>query len=160
MNHFIRHILLKLAGNVNNGENEIPLFCFIFKMIMNEDICIKQLLNFFNSAHLSWIKVDQVLPCMAWNMRSSDQLEFLSCLVWFLSYKLLYCYIFNSAPQQCSDLFRKFQALYFKKYKMRSVNDRDILLFGNNSSDTSQCFFWQLTELNLFPWKIIENCWP
>jgi hypothetical protein len=36
--HFFRPILLKLAGNVKNGKNRIPLFLFFFKMKNNEDI--------------------------------------------------------------------------------------------------------------------------
>jgi hypothetical protein len=43
---FFGQILLKLAGNVHTGKNEIPLFCFIFKMNTNEEICIKQFLFF------------------------------------------------------------------------------------------------------------------
>jgi hypothetical protein len=36
--HFFRPILLKLAGNVKNGKNRIPLFLFFLKMKNNEDI--------------------------------------------------------------------------------------------------------------------------
>jgi hypothetical protein len=36
--HFFWPILLKLAGNVKNGKNSIPLFLFFFKMKINEDI--------------------------------------------------------------------------------------------------------------------------
>jgi hypothetical protein len=48
-------------------------------------------------------------------MESLDQLEFLSYLVWFPSYKLLYFYIFYGACQQCNDLFRKFQVFILQK---------------------------------------------
>ncbi len=35
--HFFRPILLKIAGNVHNGKNRIPLFWFLCKMKDNED---------------------------------------------------------------------------------------------------------------------------
>jgi hypothetical protein len=38
VNQFFGQILLKLAGNVNNGKNGIPLFYFIFKINTSEDI--------------------------------------------------------------------------------------------------------------------------
>jgi hypothetical protein len=48
-------------------------------------------MDFFNSADFSWFKVDQFfLLCIALNIGNSDLLEFLSYLVWFLGYKLLY----------------------------------------------------------------------
>jgi hypothetical protein len=40
MSHFFGQILSKLAGNIEHGKNGISLFCFIFKMNTNEDICI------------------------------------------------------------------------------------------------------------------------
>ncbi len=52
--HFFRPILLKLAGNVKNGKNRIPLFLFFFKMKNNEDIRDWIFLSFFNSVRLFW----------------------------------------------------------------------------------------------------------
>ncbi len=60
MKHFFGPILLKLSGNVNNGKNGMPLFCFSFEINTNEDICTKQFVSFFNSAHFSWFNVDHI----------------------------------------------------------------------------------------------------
>ncbi len=49
-----------------------------------------------------------------------------------------------------------------KNYEMRSINDGDILFFGNNRRDTSQSFyfFWECEDLNKFPLQIIKNSGP
>jgi hypothetical protein len=39
VNYFLKQIFLKLAGNVNDGEDGIPLLYFIFKTSKSEDIC-------------------------------------------------------------------------------------------------------------------------
>jgi hypothetical protein len=39
-NHFFEQILFKLADNVYNSKNGIPLLLFLFKMKTKEDICI------------------------------------------------------------------------------------------------------------------------
>ncbi len=57
---FLGVILLKLAGNTYHGKNGIPLFCFIFKRIRTKIITFKDFLYFFNSAHFSSFKVDQI----------------------------------------------------------------------------------------------------
>jgi hypothetical protein len=73
VNQFFGRTLLKLAGNVHNGKNGIPLFCLIFKMNTNDDICINRFFSFFNSAHFSWFKVGQIFT-----LHSFEHLEFRS----------------------------------------------------------------------------------
>jgi hypothetical protein len=37
---FSQPILPKLAENMAYGKNGIPLFCFVFKLKNNEDMCV------------------------------------------------------------------------------------------------------------------------
>jgi hypothetical protein len=58
-NHF-GEILSKLAGNVHIDKNAIPLFCFNFKMNMNEDNFMKYSSRFFKRGHFVVVQVDKI----------------------------------------------------------------------------------------------------
>ncbi len=60
MNHFFGQILLKLAGNVNNGKNGIPLFYFILKLIQAKIFSKIDFQDFFNDAHFSLSETHQI----------------------------------------------------------------------------------------------------
>ncbi len=51
--HFLWPISLKIAGNVHNGKNRIPLFLFLCKVKDNEDNRVWIFLSFFNNAWFS-----------------------------------------------------------------------------------------------------------
>jgi hypothetical protein len=114
VNHLLGQILLKLAGNVQNSKNGIPLFL----MNPNENICIKWFLSFLTVRIFHGSKLTRFLFCLALNMWNSDQLKFLTYLVrfWVRSF-----YIFNSACQQCNYIFRKFQVFVLQNIIKRKV---------------------------------------
>jgi hypothetical protein len=59
--HFFRPILLKLAGNVKNGKNKIPLFCFSLNTKITKIFAI-EFFQFFLTVYIySDTKVDQIL---------------------------------------------------------------------------------------------------
>jgi hypothetical protein len=50
VNYFVRQILIKLAGNVNNGKNRIFPFVLFFKMNTSEMFALLHFQDFFNRA--------------------------------------------------------------------------------------------------------------
>jgi hypothetical protein len=60
VNHFLGQILLKLAVNVNNGKNGIPLFILFLKLIQAKIFSIFDFQDFFNGAHFSLSETRQI----------------------------------------------------------------------------------------------------
>jgi hypothetical protein len=85
------------------------------------------------------------------SLRKSDLLKFSGYLLRFQRYKLFHSYISISVWQQCNNLFLKNSGLYtIENYKLKSINDGDVLFFATNDRDTSRSlhFLVQCTDKN------------
>ncbi len=121
-----------------------------FQWIQTKIFALNNFLVFFNSAHFSWFKIDQTFIVhsletriiqISWNFQATLH------GAWVPSF-----HIFNSVCPRF---------LYFKNYKMRSVNDRDMLFFEITAkTQTNHCIFLTVHRLKLIPLKNNWKKWP
>ncbi len=116
-----------------------------FQWIQTKIFASNHFLVFFNSAHFSWFKIDQTFTVHSLETRIQISWNFQATLhgSWVPNF-----HIFNSVCPRF---------LYFKNYKMRSVNDRDMLFFEKTAeTQTNHCIFLTVHRLNLIP---LKNSW-
>ncbi len=129
-------MLLKLAGNVCNSRNDIPLFCFIFKMNRWTGTIIfllKRLFRVLNSVQVFFPRFARFVWYLAKSIRNLDLfqaiLRFQRCSFYFL-------YFFNSAWQECNDLQGYFCVFVLPKLIKWEVRMTNVMFYVNNSKDT------------------------
>ena len=101
------------------------------------------------------------VQCIAEIRSYSDLLKFLSYLVWFSRYKLLYLFIFNSVWQQCNDLSWKISICKLWNVLKRVIyviKRSSFLLLKAEIQAHPSSYFLQCTGINLYFLILFQNC--
>ncbi len=101
------------------------------------------------------------VQCIAKISSYSDLFKFLSYLVWFSRYKLLYLFIFNSVWQQCNDLSWKIlicKLWNVLKWVIYVIKRSSFLLLKAEIQAHHISYFLQCTGINLYSLILFQNC--
>ncbi len=141
---------------------EFHFFCLFLKWITVKIIAYTRIFfqDFFNGALFLLVQGSSNLRRLSLYYEELRSVEIY--LFWLWRSNPLNYVNYYSLWQRCNDLYWKFKFLHLKINKIRSVNDKDILFFVNDSRDTGQSLYFFYIQ-NLIPviwtWKRLSLQW-